>query len=591
MNPTEEYSRRLEARKTVVAAFDKQHIRVGNVRLVIGLAGAITAYSAFAERSMPMWWLAAPIAAFIALAVWHERILRGRTLAQRAVLCYERALARIHDTWTGSGEEGNRFIESGHPYAEDLDLFGKGSLFQLLSLARTRSGERTLAQWLLAPASFEDVRARQEAVAELRDAADLRERIFVLGEDVRDTVNTDKLVEWAEAPPLLRAGPLWTAAAGVTLLVAASAIAWATLDQRTMFVGSLALATVYGYFLRPRVRTVLIQVDEALHALDLLASLLKLIEGQPFQTPMLRAIQRQLTAHGKPASHHVAALDRLEEWIDSRDNQLMRLIGPPLLMGTHLAFAAERWRAVAGPSIRQWLAGVSTVEALLSLSAYHYEHPSDPFPEIVTEPTLEGVELGHPLVPLARCVTNSIQLGRDRQLLVVSGSNMSGKSTYLRAIGINVVLAMAGAPVRAQKLRLCPLQVGSTIRVNDSLQGGSSRFFAEITRLHTIVDLAAKPPTVLFLLDEVLAGTNSRDRRIGAEGVIRELLTRNAIGLITTHDLALTSVVDALEPRAANIHFEDHLEGGKLRFDYKVRPGVVQKSNALELMRSIGLDV
>jgi DNA mismatch repair ATPase MutS len=232
---------------------------------------------------------------------------------------------------------------------------------------------------------------------------------------------------------------------------------------------------------------------------------------------------------------------------------------------------------------------LSEFEALLSMASYAHEHPDDPFPELSTTPGISGEELGHPLLPDARCVRNSIRLEPQSPLLIVSGSNMSGKSTYLRTIGINVVLAMAGAPVRARSLRLSPLHVGASIRVTDSLQGGSSRFFAEITRLRKIVDLAAGPAPVLFLLDELLNGTNSHDRALGAEGILRELLGRRAMGLVTTHDLALTAIAAPLG--AANIHFQDTLEAGHLHFDYKVRPGIVEKSNALELMRSIGLDV
>jgi DNA mismatch repair ATPase MutS len=176
------------------------------------------------------------------------------------------------------------------------------------------------------------------------------------------------------------------------------------------------------------------------------------------------------------------------------------------------------------------------------------------------------------------------------RLVVISGSNMSGKSTLLRTTGVNTVLALAGAPVRAEALTVSPLQLGASIRINDSLQAGASRFYAEITRLRDILALADKGP-VLFLLDELLNGTNSHDRRIGAEGVVRGLVRRNAIGLVTTHDLALAAIADSLSPQAANKHFEDHLENGVMTFDYRIQPGVVEKSNALELMRAVGLDV
>jgi len=203
----------------------------------------------------------------------------------------------------------------------------------------------------------------------------------------------------------------------------------------------------------------------------------------------------------------------------------------------------------------------------------------------------EARALGHPLLPSARCVRNDIALGGARQVLIVSGSNMSGKSTMMRTIGINAVLAFAGAPVRARQLRLSPLSIGASIQIQDSLQGGASRFYAEITRLKQIVELTRGERPLLFLLDEILSGTNSHDRRIGAEAIIRGLVERGAIGLTTTHDLALTRMVEPLGERAANVHFEDHLEDGKMVFDYRMQPGIVTHSNALELMRAVGLEV
>jgi DNA mismatch repair ATPase MutS len=232
------------------------------------------------------------------------------------------------------------------------------------------------------------------------------------------------------------------------------------------------------------------------------------------------------------------------------------------------------------------------MEALLSIAAYSYEHPDDVFPEFVEGmPTFHAEELGHPLIPVAKCVRNTVSISGETRALLISGSNMSGKSTLMRSVGINTVLAMAGAPVRAQCLRLTPLRVGASILVNDSLQEGSSRFYAEITRLRHICDLAEQHPPVLFLLDELLQGTNSKDRLIGAEAVVRELIGSGAIGIVSTHDLALTDMQHSGESRLQNMHLQDKIEDGRMTFDFKLRPGVVTKSNGVELMRLIGLKV
>jgi DNA mismatch repair ATPase MutS len=258
---------------------------------------------------------------------------------------------------------------------------------------------------------------------------------------------------------------------------------------------------------------------------------------------------------------------------------------PPLT-----ALAAERWRRVHGRAIRAWLDVLGEFEALLSLARFSYEHPEYPFPEFAAGAAcFEAEQLGHPLLPRATRICNDVSLGPTSRVWLVSGSNMSGKSTLLRSVGVNTVLAMAGAPVCARRLVLTPLQVGASIRVNDSLHEGSSRFYAEITRLRQLFEPCELP--LLFLLDELLQGTNSADRRIGAQGVIRALLARGAIGLVSTHDLALTDVVDGSQGGAVNVHFQDEIRDGKLYFDYKLHAGVVTKSNGIELMRSIGLEV
>jgi DNA mismatch repair ATPase MutS len=261
----------------------------------------------------------------------------------------------------------------------------------------------------------------------------------------------------------------------------------------------------------------------------------------------------------------------------------------PLWVG----LAAERWRQTHGAAVAGWVDTIGEFEALLSLGAYAFEHPDDSLPELIEgPPTFTGVELGHPLIPAARCVRNSVSISGSTRILLVSGSNMSGKSTLLRTVGINTVLAMAGAPVRARSLRLTPLQVGASIRINDSLHEGSSRFYAEITRLRQLFDLADRRTlSLLFLLDELLQGTNSHDRRSGAEGVVRAFAARGAIGLISTHDLALTDISGLQPGTLHNVHFQDELLNGRMTFDFTLREGVVTKSNAMELMRSIGLEV
>jgi DNA mismatch repair ATPase MutS len=301
---------------------------------------------------------------------------------------------------------------------------------------------------------------------------------------------------------------------------------------------------------------------------------------------------RRLETSGRPASARVAQLQRYVDLLEARRNQFFAPIALFLMWGTHFGLAIDTWRFDCGPTLGDWIDATGEIEAITALAGYAFEHPCDPFPEIVEEgPVFDGRGLGHPLLPGSACIRNDLALDGEAQACIVSGSNMSGKSTLLRTVGVNTVLALAGAPVRAEFLRVSPIAVGASIRVNDSLQEGTSRFYAEIKRLHQIVELCDDELPVLFLLDEILHGTNSHDRRIGADAIVRGLLRRNAIGLVTTHDLALAQIADELAPRTRNVHFEDHLEDGKMVFDYALRQGVVRKSNALALMRAVGLEL
>ena len=565
---------------------------MGNARLTLAVLTVIMAWASLIGHHLWPWWLAAPVMAFVSLASYHSRILRARELAERAAAFYERGLARVEDRWAGSGETGERFTDPHHVYTADLDLFGKSSLFQLLSNARTRMGEDTLAQWLLSPATLEQIRERHAAVSELRDQLDLREDLAVLGEDAGVGVHPDELLKWAESPNQMK--PLWIRwlAPLLAVLAVATAVVWARWGMAAPFVLIVVMEAVLTYWLKKPLEGVLHGTEHAFRDLDLLSGVLARLEAHTFQAPRLQALQRELLSSGVPSSQAIARLRTLVDRINSRHNIFVRIIDAPLMYSVQVAFAAEHWRQAHGRSLRRWVHAIGQIEALLSLATYGFEHPADPFPVFSDGAAWFDAEgLGHPLVSATTCVRNSVNICGETRVLLVSGSNMSGKSTLLRAVGLNVVLAMAGAPVRARRLQLTPLQVGASIRINDSLQEGSSRFYTEITRLRQIFDLAGMDPPLMFLLDELLQGTNSKDRRIGAEGIVRALVKRGAIGLVSTHDLALTDIGGSVEGHLHNVHFQDELENGRMTFDYKLREGIVTKSNGLELMRSIGLEV
>jgi DNA mismatch repair ATPase MutS len=331
-------------------------------------------------------------------------------------------------------------------------------------------------------------------------------------------------------------------------------------------------------------------IEEAAHDLDILSGVLRLIDEGQFSVTRLNEIQGRLRHANYSPADAIHKLDGIVGYIESRRNPAMRLFDALMFWNVQCVFLAESWQQEFGPHIRGWLEAVGEFEALLSLASYSFEHPDDVFPEFVEHgPLFEAKEITHPLLPAGVAVRNDVKLDGGIQLMVLSGPNMAGKSTFIRCLGVNAVLAQCGAPVRARSLRLSPLAVAASICVLDSLSGGTSRFYAEIRRLKVAEDLSAGPIPVFFLMDELLSGTNSHDRLEGTKLVVKSLIDHGAIGIVSTHDLALAEIPATMDGRAVNCHFEDQLEDGKLIFDYKLQSGVVKTSNALELMRSIGL--
>ncbi len=593
-HPRDEIDRRLAARRAEVARHDRNDAVVARARLVAFAAALAVAALAFVWHRASGWWTVAPLAAFAALVVLHDRVFSARSRAQRAVAFHERALARIEGRFAGTGTRGDGLGGEGHLYALDLDLFGEGSLFELLCAARTRPGEERLAHWLLEPARSAPLRARQRAVATLSPRMDLREDLAVLGDDVRAAVDASALSAWGEAAPL--AEP-WLLPASLALASAAvlSAAAWASGLAGPIPLGTVLLATLgFSHAVRKPAARILGGVERPASELRVLSLLLGRLEREQFDDAELQARRAALAADGPPASARIAALERTVARLEWSRNQLFAPVAFALSWNTLHASLIERWRRESGGRIRRWLDATADLEALSSLAGYAYEHPDDPFPEILDpgperRARLDGEALSHPL--LVSGVPNDARLGDGGpRVVLVSGSNMSGKSTYLRTVGVNVVLALAGAPVRAARMALTPVAMGATLRIQDSLQAGRSRFYAEIMRLKELSDVADGDLPLLFLLDEILQGTNSHDRRIGAEAVVRGLVAKGALGLVTTHDLALTEL--AGEGGAlANAHFEDHVQDGAIAFDYRLKPGVVSHSNALALMRAVGLRV
>jgi hypothetical protein len=601
--PRTAYDERLAQHRAELTALRANERTLSIGRIVFFLAIVAVAVIHFSA------WIMIPILGFVGLVIAHDRIIKRRRRAEAAARFCERGIERMTGEWQGRGISGTGFAPEHHPFAADLDIVGKGSIYELLCIAMTAAGRATLARWLLDPAQVTaaQVRERQSAVEELRERIDLREEIFVAAADIASEVEQAKLDEWSQGKATLGSRERMAAIVITALAVGAFIIGVPPLVARfvnttnpgTMPSYSLLLSlplvvmvfVVNGFErrLKSRVAGIVAGVERREPALALLAELLAIVEHQSFASPRLVALHAALERGGVPASQQIERLRKLVALLEARRNQFFAPFARLFLWTPQIAFSIERWRTESGSEIVRWIATIAEMEALLSLSSFAFEHPTFAMPDVIDgDAIFDGDGIGHPLIPDEQRVVNDVRLGGEVRLLMVSGSNMSGKSTLLRAIGVNTILALAGAPACVTRLRVSPMAVGASISLNDSLQEGASRFYAEILRIR---DILRTDPPLLFLLDEVLGGTNSHDRRIGAEAIIRGLVDRGAIGLATTHDLALAKIAEELAPRAANVHFEDQIEEGRITFDYRMQPGVVKKSNALELMRAVGIEV
>lgn len=587
----EEYQRRLSSLNATQARDDRRERTLGISKLVVAaltIASSVLLIRHFVLGAIT----AALIVLFVALAIRHEKLLQAIRHRSRVLAFYERGLARLEDRWQGGGEGGERFLDPVHPYARDLDIFGRASLFEFLCLARTTAGEEKLAAWLLKPAPLKEIARRQAAVRELQSRLDFREQLASAGETVREGVHPDELVRWGEGRPAFSSTERRVLATLLPLLWLLSIAAWIAWGQYEWAVLSTVLNFAYAHILLRASEKAAAAIEHASDDLKLLGQILALFERESFSPGRLTDLQSSLRAHGTTPGEALRSLARIVNPLESRHSLFARVLDLVTYWSAQLVFAAERWQRRFGPSIRTWIDVVGELEAIASLSAFAYEHPGYASPEVAeSAPCFSATGLAHPLLPVAHAVANDVELADNGRIMILSGPNMAGKSTFIRAIGVNAVLAQCGAPVCTRSLRMSPLQVAASICVLDSLSGGVSRFYAEIGRIKLIADLAGGETPVLFLLDELLSGTNSHDRLIATRFVLEMMASRNTIGIVSTHDLALTQIASEMPDRVFNAHFEDRIEGDRLIFDYKLKPGVVQTSNALHLMRAIGLSV
>jgi hypothetical protein len=599
------------------AALARRARAISTARLATFLAAAAGAVIGFwgLRPSSPfaLGGAAVAVVVFVALVLWHDRVLKRRDRAEVLALINDASLARMDRRWAALPRPSSpRLVEAANdPVAHDLDLFpgdrGRASVFQLLSTAHAPQGVDTLVAWLREAANVEEIGQRQEAVAELAPLVDLRQELelrsrqLVAGGTPPDPA---RFLEWAEGEPWLLRKPwlLW-ATRGLALVATGLALArLAGLAPTGWLLLALAVNLVVGFGLARRTHGTFDAVSGRSQAIRHYVGLLELLDRRSsFECARLRRLVERLTPLGQPASRHMRRLERLAGLADTRLTPLFHI---PLLALTlwdfHVLAGFERWQRQVGREVRRWLATLGEAEALCALAALRHDNPGWVFPRVHEsgEACLSAEGLGHPLLAPEAGVVNDVEVGPSGTFLLVTGSNMSGKSTLLRSIGTNVVLAQAGGPVCARRLDLPPILLATSFRVQDSLESGVSFFMAELRRLKQVVDLAREcregrsPRRLLYLLDEILQGTNVYERQVAVRRVIGHLLRYDAIGAISTHDLTLADA-EGLAEACRAWHFTESYESGdegpRMRFDYVLRPGVSSTVNALKLLEVVGL--
>ncbi|MDE0259267.1 MAG: hypothetical protein OXR82_12890 [Gammaproteobacteria bacterium] len=583
------------------------------LRLVVFVASAVGAWLLISQgRGQGVWLLmAGAVVAFVIVVARHRAAQRRLRRAELMADFNREGIARVERRWSDLPRPFSPPVPRNHDYADDLDLHGHASLVHLTGVCGTAPGRSTLWSWLLAPADPETIALRQEGVREMAGAFDYRDRIAaearLMNSDSMEGV--EDFLRWCESPGWL-SGRTWLRAAAVLLppvnlaaiilyslgMAPTAAAAW------PLLVSALVMAPAWKAINRAGS-----EADDGESGVRHYGPLLSLLADAPLDSRYAADLRQRLGAGTRPAPGEIATLRRLLDMAEVRRSPLFHIpLALVFLWDVHVLAALERWKKRSGARVRAWLEVVGEAEALVALAALAADHPDWTMPALDAEATsLRGRALGHPLLAPQLCVRNDVEVGPAGSFLLVTGSNMSGKSTLVKAVGLNAVLAQAGGPVCAEALRIPSLRVVTSMHVADSLADGVSFFMAGLQRLKQVVDAAETPgagegsragrpvsggPRVLYLLDEILQGTNSAERRIAARTVLRRLLRSGAIGAVTTHDLSLADAED-LNMRAVPVHLTESVgdENEGLTFDYRLRTGIATSTNALRLLELVGL--
>lgn len=570
--------------------------RISLLRLALFLVVGTCVAAAAAERSIGLALAAVgALAAFVAAVVWHARVYAAKERAEVRREIHDRHLRRIAGKTAGL-PDGTGTIPDAHPYASDLDLVGPGSVFERYAVAHTAGGTETFGRWLAAPADLGTARARQDAVVELADhRLDVRVALEAAVLDSgSESIDARPFVEFCEGPKVIAHKPALAVLVTVLPLVTLASIAASgVLLPEGSWVVMVAIQGLVARQLERDVARAYARVVSRRRFVESYRAILEVAEEMPAEAKALKALQERLNVTGARPSVELARLETWASLFEVRAQGMVHLVVNVLLLwDANVLLRLERWALRAGTRTREWLVALGELEALASLATMRALDPGTSMPELAEDGGVVARALAHPLLAPAARIANDLTIAGPGTALVVTGSNMAGKSTLLRAVGTNVVLALAGGPVSAESMRVPSVRLRASMRIADSLQHGASYFQAELARLRTVIEAADDAPPILFLLDELLRGTNARARHKGARAVVLHLLARRAMGIVATHDIALSELEEELDGRVRNFHFTDVLApDGEMTFDYRLRDGVVKTSNALRLLAMAGVEV
>ncbi|MGK0363497.1 MAG: DNA mismatch repair ATPase MutS [Saprospiraceae bacterium] len=530
--------------------------------------------------------------AFSRFITWHNAVKREQELNENLVIINQKEISFLDEDYSVF-DGGKRYVNAEHPYTTDLDIFGEHSYFQSTNRTASAIGHERLADYLRYPTDFEEITRRQISLAELKDKMVWRQEFQAVGLATEDDItHVDKLKKWLHEEPYISNNSLWK----ILILIApflalGGLILWLTvIPWYVMILFFLPAA----YALKQTVDRINVthkQTNKAEKILAGYAAMIQHIEKQEFSAPKLRELRDVFFLENKSASEQISELSYIISQLNLRNNFFAIFFNFSVLWDLKQVKRLERWRETQNILLPKWFEALAEFEALNSLATAYYNNPDWTFPEVNKAAIVRAEELGHPLIPKAKRINNDISIPTKGHLKLVTGSNMAGKSTFMRTVGLNIVLAQIGAPVCAKKLSLPPLKVYTSMRTEDALHESTSSFYAELKRLKFIITAVESGENIFFLLDEILKGTNSRDRHTGSKALIRQLIEAKGSGIIATHDLDLGVLEKEYGGAVENLRIEVQIHDGKLFFDYKVKPGVSESFNATILMQQMGIRI